>query len=222
MKISIVILTYNGWDYVHQLLMDIQAHCQGVHEVVIVDNGSEDYSVMSGIFLWRSLHVLPIEFNSFASNRGFSYGANAGVEMATGDVVILLSNDTRINSDNFLKEIETRFTSDPNILLGQSLYEHDTGWNIFGSQLIPYVEGYCVIATKEFWSNCKFDEIYSPSDYEDVDLSMQARVAGYTLQQLPAGIISHLGGRTLGYTQERLERTKRNRSIFAKKWSLKE
>lgn len=229
MKISIVVLTYNGWRYTHQLLMDIKQNCKDVHEVIVVDNGSEDSNVRQGLEFWLGLKVLPLKVCELAKNRGFIGGMNYGLKKATGDVVALVSNDVRIFSPNLLTVIEEEFTKDPLILLGSTLYVHDTGWNTFPnpndyeeSIIYPYVEGYFVVATKGFWKlTGGFDERYAPSDFEDVDLSTQAVVKlGCSLRKIPDGMVEHLAGRTYGYTDERRNRTTINRKKFADKWGL--
>lgn len=220
-KISIVILCYNGYGYTHQLLMDIKQHCKGVHEVLVIDNASEDDHVVEGLNFWLGLKVLPLRVISLKHNRGFIGGMNYGIKKAVGDVVLVFSNDVRIQSPEFLEEVSLQFETDKKILLGSSLYTHDTGWNKFGIKIFPYMEGYFLGATKKAWQEWDgFDERYSPSDYEDVDLSTRAIKEGYKLVKLPDGMIKHLGGRTYGYNDERLARTKANRILFAHKWGV--
>jgi GT2 family glycosyltransferase len=220
LKISIVILTYNGWEYTHQLLMDIKRNVQNVHRILVVDNGSEDPSVQSGLSFWLGLDIIPLEVLSIKKNIGFIGGANKGIQNVDGDIIALFSNDVRIYSSEFVDEVRKNFLTDKRILLGPTCYTQNTGWNKFKEEIIPYVEGYCVIATKEFWNETQFDDIYSPSDFEDVDLSQQARSKGYQLKQLKNGIVQHLGGKTFGYNDTRFSRTKRNQKLFADKWGL--
>lgn len=221
MKHSIVLLCYNGYQYTHQLLMDIKSNCIGVHEVVVINNGSEDPAVATGLEFWKSLNVLPLTIYTISKNKGFIYGINYGITKATtGDVVTAISNDVRIVSKSYLSEIDKALEENPKRLIGPTLYTQSTGWNVFQTMTVPYVEGYCVTATREFWNKHKFDDLYYPADFEDVDLSMQAVHDGYELYQLKANIVQHLGGKTYGYSDERAARTTRNKAAFAKKWGL--
>lgn len=223
-NISIAVLTYNGYDLTHQLLMDIKRNCANVHQVIVVDNASEDPAIRTGLDYWISLEVLPIEVHTLGKNRGFVGGMNyaKSVFSSSSDVGILLSNDVRVVSSNFLPEVGRVFSENENRLAGPTLYTQNTGWNMFGDVTVPYVEGYCLCASKKFWDTHEFDPIYSPSDFEDVDLSTQAVRDGYELYQLRSGMVQHLGGRTFGYNEVRVARTKKNKKQFADKWSLHE
>lgn len=218
-KISIVILGYNGWSMTHQLLMDVKQKCPQAYEVIVVDNASEDVNVQRGLEFWKGLDVLPLQVVTLKSNRGFIGGMNVGLKKATGDVIVLLSNDVRITGNSFWGDLATTFKASRRTLLGGIVYAHDTGWNVFKGRLFPYVEGWFLAATKEFWDIVGgLEEMYAPSDFEDVHLSTQAIEMGYTLQTI--GGIQHLGAKTYGYNSERLERTNRNRLRFAKYWNV--
>lgn len=220
-KISIVILMYGGYQYTNQLLMDIKRNCKDVYEVLVIDNGSNDPVVSNGLQFWINLKVLPIRIITLHTNRGFIGGMNLGLKKAAGDVILLLSNDIRVESSDLLEEISMEIDRNKKILIGGDVYTHDTGWNSFNGKVFPYAEGYCLAATKKTWDDLDgFDVRYSPSDFEDVDLSTRALSMGYRLIRLRPGIVKHLGGKTYGYTDERRERTERNKSIFAKKWGL--
>lgn len=220
MKVSLVVLTYNGYDLTHQLLMDICKNCRDVHQVVVVNNGSTDGSVASGLRFWESLDVLPLNIETLEENQGFIGGMNYGISKSTGDIIVLISNDVRILSKRFVPEIVQCLEENPKRLAGTSLYIFDTGWNKFGGIVVPYIEGYCMAATKEFWGSVKFDDRYSPSDFEDVDVSHQAVMLGYELYELSRHLVSHIGGKTFGYNSERVKRTIENKKKFALKWGM--
>lgn len=220
-KVSIVVLCYNQFSLTHQVLMDIKRHTPHVHQVIVVDNGSEDAAVQQGLGFWKSLKVLPLEVYTIKHNVGFIGGMNRGISLSTGDITILLSNDVRILSKHFIPVVLDEFMTNSYILLGGELYTHDTGWNKFADDIvIPYVEGWCLIADRDFFVLNQFDDRYGSSDFEDIDLSMQAVDDGYTLRKLPAGLVQHKGGATYGYNPERLARTNRNRKLFSDKWGL--
>lgn len=218
-KISIVILCYNGYDLTHQLLSDVKQHCSQVHEVIVVDNASEDPSVARGLEFWLGMQILPLKVVNLRHNRGFIGGMNYGLSKATGDIVVLLSNDVRITGNTFWGDLVGVFREDKKSLVGGIVYQHDTGWNTFKNQIFPYVEGWFLAATKEFWGQVGgFDEQFAPSDFEDIDLSTQALQMGYSLRTIDG--IKHLGAKTYGYNSERLARTIQNKSLFATKWGV--
>lgn len=220
-RVSLVVLTYNGWGYTHKLLTDIQNRCQQAYEVIVVDNGSQDPAVVQGLEFWTSISKIPMKVIQLRHNLGFIGGMNSGIRKATGDIIVALSNDVSIISDGFIKEIHQEFEKDKSIVAGPTLYTIDTGWNKFGNEIIPYVEGWCVACHKDMWNSAgMFDERYAPSDYEDVDFSYKAVKQGAKLVQLKSGLAQHYGAKTFGYNPERLARTHRNRKIFAEYWGL--
>lgn len=224
MKISLVVLTYNHWELTHQLLMDIKQHCQGVDEVLVVNNGSDDLDVYDGLKFWKKLKIFPIKVLHIQENCGFVRGANRGLKSASGDLIILFSNDVRIVNRHFMDDVRSFAALEIRSLFGGKLYTTDTGWNRFGDVIVPYIEGWCVGAFRQDWKTLQyFDDRYGLSDFEDVDLSMMAVRLGFELMELNLGrSLVHLGARTFGYNPEREERTKHNRRLFARKWGLKE
>jgi len=201
--------------------MDIKQHCKEVYEVIVVDNASEDPNVQAGLLFWHSLGVIPLRLTSLHKNRGFVGGMNYGLKMATGDIVILLSNDVRIHTDDLIDQVVFEIKRNEKVLIGANVYTHDTGWNCFNDTVYPYAEGWFLAATKNAWEEWDgFDERYAPSDFEDVHLSTRAIKEGYRLIRLRPGIVEHLGARTYGYNPERLARTKLNREKFARYWGI--
>jgi GT2 family glycosyltransferase len=219
-KISIVICTYNGYDLTNQLLGDIKNKCHGVHEVVVVNNGSTEPDVMKGLEFWKKMALLPLRRITLEENIGFGGGFTTGIKAATGNIIVAISNDVRIYSPEFLKYVEDGIEHGSNIVGGR-LLSQDTGWNRFGNTTIPYLEGWLLGATDIAWDDLGyFDERYGLGDFEDVDLSYTAAKKGYDFTELPHGCCEHLGARTFGYNPERAARTIENQEKFREKWSL--
>ncbi len=102
--LSIIIVNYNGKHYLKECLQSIKTHCSSLaYEVVIVDNLSTDGSqeFIKSKFSWVRL----IENNS---NDGFAKANNLGVEIAKGEVILLLNNDTVLVQDfsNLVSEVK--------------------------------------------------------------------------------------------------------------------
>lgn len=94
MLLSIIIVNYNGTQYLRDCLNSIKQMINCEYEVIIVDNASSDGSTqyLKNNFPWVKL----IENNC---NSGFSAGNNLGVSIARGDYILLLNNDTLILDD---------------------------------------------------------------------------------------------------------------------------
>ena len=110
LKTSIVILTYNELPLTKQCLTSIKKHTDDKDiEIIVVDNGSSDGTVDH----LKSIPSLKTIFNE--KNAGFAKGCNQGLDIATGDTVLFLNNDT-IVTQNWLQSMLTLLYSDENPL----------------------------------------------------------------------------------------------------------
>ncbi|MFY9343068.1 MAG: glycosyltransferase [Planctomycetota bacterium] len=94
---SIVVLNWNGLHFLRELMPSLQiavARCPGDHEVIVVDNGSDDGSVewLARDCAWAKLVRLP-------RNVFFIRGNAAGARVATRDLLVYLNNDMRVEPD---------------------------------------------------------------------------------------------------------------------------
>ena len=93
MLTSVVIPNYNGIRYLKNCLLSLQK-CEGEDfEVIVVDNGSTDGSDVLPDSL--NLNVRLLKLNE---NTGFAHAVNVGIGEAKGEYVILLNNDTEVES----------------------------------------------------------------------------------------------------------------------------
>ncbi len=86
--VSIVIVNYNGEAFLRDCLESVARHTDLPHEVILVDNGSRDRSLE----IAREFRDVRIIANN--DNVGFAGANNQGVESASGDIIVLLNNDT--------------------------------------------------------------------------------------------------------------------------------
>ncbi len=93
-KISVIVLTYNNWALSRACLNSVlnDSDYPGVLDLIVVDNASSDETA-SQLTAWAAkeprMRVLLNE-----TNLGFAAGNNVGMDMADGDYVVLLNNDT--------------------------------------------------------------------------------------------------------------------------------
>jgi len=121
--LSIIVVTWNTRDLVLDCLRSIErvrSGCDRVIETVVVDNGSVDgteQAVRSG-FADVRLVRLP-------SNAGFAAGCNAGIQTASGRVLLLLNSDAQL-CEGAVERCLTFLDSHPDVaMVGPQLLNPD-------------------------------------------------------------------------------------------------
>ena len=95
MKISIVIVNWNVKPLLRECLQSIFAsRYQGLLEVIVVDNASQDGSVMMAQTEFPQVKLI-----ASPKNLGFAQGNNAGAAEARGDFIFFLNPDTTLAED---------------------------------------------------------------------------------------------------------------------------
>jgi len=93
-RVSIIIVNWNGLEHLETCLDSLHGQTFKDFEVVLVDNGSQDGSVnfLRKRYPWVRLVEL-------MENSGFASGNNIGLQDASGDYIVTLNNDTRVEPD---------------------------------------------------------------------------------------------------------------------------
>jgi GT2 family glycosyltransferase len=172
-------------------------------EVIVVDNGSKEYSTK--VFNDKIIYL------RFCENLGFSRACNMGAKVSSGDIIIFLNNDTIISND-FVTPILNVFAHDDAGIVGSKLFYENgdiqhagidfeirdgnlEGRNIhedmpFGE--VAAVTGACLAIKRDlFFSLNGFDEAYWVGN-EDSDLCFRAREAGERVVYQPLSVLTHL------------------------------
>ena len=94
--LSIVIVNWNGWNHLNRALASIAQHsptCE--HEIIVVDNASDDGSVAGLKAHWPSVRVV-----ENTSNAGFAKGCNRGLAHLSplSTRVLFLNPDAEVQS----------------------------------------------------------------------------------------------------------------------------
>lgn len=216
-KVSIVIPTFNTWKLTQGLIDTLSRHESGnIDDILIVDDCS---TVPPNIE-----SDLPYSIMTLAGNSGFPIACNSGLiqanrgGLADRRIIFLISNDVIANG-KFIQQAADILFGAKRSLVGNRHIGWDSGWNTFDGKTFDYLEGWFFAATGDAWRDLGyFDEAYSPYDYEDIDLSTQAKAKGYRLVSLNNPNVIHLGGQTIGFNPVREAVTRRNQEYFRKKW----
>lgn len=91
MRASVIVPNYNGRRFLETCLgaLDRQTYPAEHTEITVVDDASTDDSVA-----WVREHYEGVKIVSLAKNSGLAVGCNAGARVATGDLLVMLNNDT--------------------------------------------------------------------------------------------------------------------------------
>ncbi|HRY82528.1 MAG TPA: glycosyltransferase family 2 protein [Candidatus Moranbacteria bacterium] len=210
-KVFIIILNYNGKDFIKKTLASVFRINYPNFEVVFVDNNSVDGSFE---LIKREFSKITLIKNS--ENLGFSAGNNIGIEYALergADYILLLNYDTEVEN-NFLVSLVEMMEEDKKIGIASPLIFESDGlriwfsggkinWlkmksiqerntlreNYFGSD---YISGCAMLIRAEVFRRIGlFDEKYFLY-WEDADFSFRAKKEGYRLAVCLKSRILHL------------------------------
>jgi GT2 family glycosyltransferase/2-polyprenyl-3-methyl-5-hydroxy-6-metoxy-1,4-benzoquinol methylase len=178
-----------------------------------------------------------------ANNVGFVAANNAIIRRYTNWDVVFLNNDTRVTEGWLETLVETARSSDRIGLVGCKLVYPSGLLQEAGSQIfqdgsaraygkyenqfepafnelreVDYCSAAGLYAKRELLQVVGgFDERYSPAYYEDSDLALAARTAGFKVLYQPQSVVIHDEYGTSGQTAT--ERMEVNRQKFVQKWS---
>lgn len=211
--ISVIVLTWNGIDLLKECLPKVVASLDAwtiPHELIIVDNGSVDGSV-------EYIHdtYSDITFVGFDRNLGFGRANNIAVDNAQFDTVLFLNNDLYL-AEGFIEPLyealagEDVFAAAPKMLRwdkktiddGLRYAQYYSG--LLSVELekdsarfdephwVTFFCGGCFLCKKDLFIRMgKFDPLYTPYAWEDLDLGYRAWKRGYKVAYEPRSVAYH-------------------------------
>ena len=116
-RVSVIVLTYNNLAFTESCLFSIEAYSDYSNlEVLVVDNASSDGSRewLQGWVMQDSSagHQRKLILNE--ENLGFSGGNNVGLRAATGDVLVIVNNDTYV-TPGWVRTLCAHISRDPEL-----------------------------------------------------------------------------------------------------------
>lgn len=229
--VALVILNYNGAEYLRSYLPSVLETVGKECRVVVADNASTD----------NSLEVLRSEFTTveiveLTKNHGFAEGYNQALRQIEAEFYVLLNSDVKVvpgwlepclealRADSSLAACQPKVKA----LMNPSAFEYAGaagGWiDVLG---YPFCRGRIFATVEEdegqydeaaeiFWASGAamfiranlfhafggFDPEYF-AHAEEIDLCWRLKRAGYRIKAVPAAEVYHLGGGTLEYQSVR-------------------
>lgn len=108
---SLIVPVYGGWSHVRTLLKGVACRNDNL-EIVVVDDASNDggASRLREQFANIHVHVRPV-------NGGFAAAVNSGLEMSSGEVLVVANSDLQLPADDLLTLINAA-QSNPDRIVG--------------------------------------------------------------------------------------------------------
>ncbi|MCB0078304.1 MAG: glycosyltransferase [Anaerolineales bacterium] len=206
MKISVVIPAWNGGEVLPQCLEALQQQSHPPAEIIVVDDGSSDES---GHWLAEQDDQIMLLCN--AESTGFVLASNRGIAHATGDLIVLLNQDT-IPNPRWLETLAA--ASEPNVgIIGSRLLHRDGTLQQCGGAMdgaghtppreptsdgngpfdVAWVSGAALAITRSALDAIgPLDSAFAPAYYEDVEWCVRARAQGFRVVVSPEATVVHL------------------------------
>ncbi len=249
-EISLVVLNWNGREYLRACLEALALQRDADFEVIVVDNGSTDGSVemVQSEFIPRPGFTLRLIANKV--NRGYCGGNNQGLQDARGRFVALLNNDAEAEPD-FLAALRRAFDHAPDIGMAAAkilVYEDPRRIDKVGHLIYPdgqnrgrgtgevdhgqydrmeeclWPDGCAAMYRKEMLDQIGGldEDLFIFGD--DAELGLRGRIAGWRCLYVPGAVVRHhRGGAMSAGSTGRIFLIERNRVLLAAKlfpWSL--
>lgn len=216
-RVSVVLLNFNGkrWAELWRSVFEVD---YGNFEVIFVDNGSSDDSIMEFARIAGAYPHVDIEIVELEENVGYSKGNDIGFERATGKYVVMLSNDIEVDRQ-WMRTMVDFLNDNPDVAIAQSrlynLYQkdkldfqcnlvdgfgfcHRIGDDGHTPVQVFYSEGAVMFTRKEVVEKAGglFDPDYFMFD-EDIDVCWRVQLLGYKVFVVPKSIVYHARGGTV-------------------------
>lgn len=226
-KISIVILNWNGSDFLKRFLPSVVAFSKGNVEIVVADNGSTDDSAKT-----ISINFQEVRYIQLDHNFGFAEGYNRALDTLQSDYFVLLNSDVEV-TPGWLDPIMNLMELNPSVGIcqpkilslerrqefeyagaaggfidrfgypycrGRILQEIEQDHGQYDTSIpVSWASGACMMVRSEVWKNCGGFDADFWAHMEEIDLCWRAKHLGYSTYVCPDSVVYHLGGGTLPY-----------------------
>lgn len=224
-KVAVVILNYNGKDFLRKFLPSVIERSSQNAEIWVADNNSLDGSIDVMHEEFPDVKLLENKFN-----EGFAGGYNSALKRIEADYYVLLNSDIEV-TENWINPVIELMESDPKIAACQpkilSYYNRDefeyagAGGGFIDRWGYPFCRGRIFQSMEKdegqyddtaevFWATgaCMFvkanvyhefgglDEDFF-AHMEEIDFCWRLKNSGYKIMYCPSSKVYHVGGGTL-------------------------
>lgn len=225
-RVAVVILNWNGIDYLKKYLPFLVAHTDpGLADIYIADNGSADQSVN-----WVSQQYPQVRIIQLDRNWGFAAGYNLALRKIQSSYFLLLNSDVEV-TPKWLEPLVNILDNDPSVgacmpkiksLHDRSSFEYagaaggfiDTfGYPFCRGRILYHIEtdhgqydndqdlfwasGACLLVRSELYFSAGGLDPFFFAHMEEIDLCWRLKNMGYRIRFCHQSEVFHLGGGTL-------------------------
>lgn len=240
-KVSIIIPVFNNVCLTVKCIKSIFEKISSVpFEIIILDDCSSDntFDIIK--------NIKGIRYFRNRENLGFLKNCNNGFNYSRGEYILFLNNDVEVH-DLWLDSLLNTFLQCDRVgLAGSKLVYPDgrlqeaggivwrdaSAWNWLHKKNphhpaanyerdVDYVSGASIMIPRKLFAQLGlFDERYQNSYYEDTDLAMAVRQAGFRVVYQPFSAVTHHEGASSGNDLQAGTKQYQviNRKIFLEKW----
>src|SRR5581483_7112957 len=222
--VSVIVVSFNGAADLAPCLGSITRQTFPALELLVVDNASVDGSAALAQRDFPRARLIRNE-----ANLGFAAGCNRGIALARGRILFFVNQDAVLH-DGCVNAVVSAFETYPDAgIIGCKNYEPDgVTLQHAGGTLAPnglsnhigrgevdrgqydrvadatYVTGAALAVRQEVFDRCGvFNERYFPAYFEETELCLKARRAGFRVIYLPQAALTHKEAASSGSSASR-------------------
>lgn len=228
--VSIIIPNLESLGLIRRVVADLRDKTDyKPFEIVIVDNGTTDQAVLA---FYATLNEGAVTVDIVPEPFNFARMCNRGARLAKGEAFLFLNNDVEVEGSDWLAEMVECLSFESAGIVGAKLVypsgrlqhagvivglgEAAGHWygeaqadepgpmgRLFVRQTLSAVTGACMLVTRRcFEALGGFDEERFPIAYNDIDLCLRARAAGFRTIWTPFARLIHHESLTRGSDEE--------------------
>lgn len=221
--VSAIIVLYNSAEFIGPCLGALAASEYPDLEVIMVDNHSEDRSVVVAREAAEKAGIRSALVSRLSRNSGFAAANNRGAELARGEILLLLNPDTEVYPDTIGEFVRAcalpdvgivgckvyypdgrtiqhagGYIRDNGLTMHYGVDEQDTGQYDEPAD-VAYVTGAAfAVRRRVFFEAGGLDEGYFPAYFEETDLCLKVRRMGCRVLYHPGPRVIHHESVTTG------------------------